>query len=257
MSYLQFNTTLLQSLGRLLRMTNAEIMKATGISNATWYRILARPDEITVQQLMAIANGLHIPARRFFTIDGTNTIGGQDDYIENPYRPCSYDAMALQQLINTRNGTTWQDVANLLGMTRVNLRNSLLSITRLPVARLLKVCEAFGIDPFVAIIDPNPQRGVQREQLDTTQSNFDIALIKQELASIMRELVDTKFKVSMFRKEFEKLDDKYESLVSLLTEALGEDAVIKEYKPIKYRQDNTRQVEQQTENGDLLLPTDQ
>ena len=62
----RLNTTLFSTLGRVLGMSNTELIKATGISNATWYRVMGHPDEITVQQLIAIANGLHIPVRRFF-----------------------------------------------------------------------------------------------------------------------------------------------------------------------------------------------
>lgn len=197
---LQLNTTLITSLGHVLGKTNAELMEAAGVSNATWYRIMGHPEEITVQQLISIANGLCIPVFRFFSIDGVNVIGNKKDYIENPYKPCYYDAEALQTLVNTRSAAIWQDVANSLGITRTNLRNSLLSYTRLPVARFLAACDAFDIEPFIVIVDQNPQyidRGGEKvattalgyrnlPKLDITRTNFDS--IKIELEELKNEL---------------------------------------------------------------------
>ena len=179
---LQLNTTLITSLGHVLGKTNAELMEAAGVSNATWYRIMGHPDEITVQQLISIANGLCIPVFRFFSIDGVNVIGNKEDYIENPYKPCYYDAEALQALISTRSAATWQDVANSLGITRTNLRNSLLSYTRLPLARFLATCNAFDIEPFLVIVDPNTHResnGLRSDMLVpffTSQNDTSIPL---------------------------------------------------------------------------------
>lgn len=205
---LQLNTTLITSLGHVLDKTNAELMEATGISNATWYRIMGHPDEITVQQLISIANGLCIPVFRLFSIDGLNVIGNKEDYIENPYKPCYYDAEALQALINTRSAAIWQDVANSLGITRTNLRNSLLSYTRLPVARFLAACDAFDIVPFLVIVDQNPQyivRGGEKVattalgytniEFDTTRTDFDsirieLAEVKGELERVRRDIAE-------------------------------------------------------------------
>ena len=206
---LRLNTSLITSLGHVLGKTNAELMEATGISNATWYRIMGHPDEITVQQLISIANGLCIPVFRFFSIDGLNVIGNKEDYIENPYKPCYYDAEALQALINKRSAATWQDVANSLGITRTNLRNSLLSYTRLPVARFLAACDAFDIEPFFVIVDQNPQyidRGGEKvattalgytnlSEFDTTRTDFDsvrreLAELKDELERARRDIAD-------------------------------------------------------------------
>ena len=206
---LQLNTTLITSLGHILGKTNAELMEASGVSNATWYRIMGHPDEITVQHLISIANGLCIPVFRFFSIDGVNVIGNKEDYIENPYKPCYYDAEALQALINNRSAATWQEVANSLGITRTNLRNSLLSYTRLPVARFLAACDAFDIEPFLVIVDQNPQyidRGGEKvattalgytnlPEFDTTQTYFnsmrsELAELKDELERARRDIAD-------------------------------------------------------------------
>ena len=71
---LRLNTTLFPSLGKVLGMSNKELMEATGIRNATWYRIMGHPDEITVQQLVSIANKLLIPVKRFFLYDDANMV---------------------------------------------------------------------------------------------------------------------------------------------------------------------------------------
>lgn len=207
---LLLNTTLITSLGRVLGKTNTELMEATSISNATWYRIMGHPDEITVQQLISIANGLCIPVFRFFSIDGVNVIGNKEDYIENPYKPCYYDAEALQSLINTRNDATWQDVANLLGMTRTNLRNSLLSYTRLTVTRFLAACDAFGIEPFLVIVDPNAHRESNGQRSDMLApfitSQNDVPLpenfieMRVEMAELRKQLFDTKQESSILRR---------------------------------------------------------
>ncbi len=215
---LQLNTTLITSLGHVLGKTNAELMEATGVSNATWYRIMGHPDEITVQQLISIANGLCIPVFRFFSIDGVNVIGNQEDYIENPYKPCYYDAEALQALVNTRSAATWQDVANSLGITRTNLRNSLLSYTRLPVARFLAACTAFDIGPFFVIVDQNPQyidRGGEKvattalgyttlPEFDTTRTDFD---------SIRSELAEVKDELKRARRDIAEMSDKLDQML--------------------------------------------
>lgn len=215
---LQLNTTLITSLGHVLGKTNAELMEATGVSNATWYRVMGHPDEITVQQLISIANGLCIPVFRFFSIDGVNVIGNKEDYIENPYKPCYYDAEALQALVNIRSAATWQDVANSLGITRTNLRNSLLSYTRLPVARFLAACNAFDIEPFFVIVDPNPQyidRGGEKvattargytnlPEFDTTRTDFD---------SIRSELAELKDELEMARRDIAEMSEKLDQML--------------------------------------------
>lgn len=207
---LQLNTTLITSLGHVLGKTNAELMEATGVSNATWYRIMGHPDEITVQQLISIANGLCIPVFRFFSIDGVNVIGNKEDYIENPYKPCYYDAEALQALVNTRSAATWQDVANSLGITRTNLRNSLLSYTRLPLARFLATCNAFDIEPFLVIVDPNTHRESNGQRSDmlvpfiTSQNDAPLPEnfieMRIEMAKLRKQLFDIKQENSILRR---------------------------------------------------------
>lgn len=210
---IRLNINLFPALGRVLGMSNTELMEATGIKNATWYRIMGHPDEITVQQLISIANRLCIPVRRFFLYDETNMVGIKDDYIENPYKPCHYDTKNLIHLIDTRAVATWQDVADTLGITRSNLRNSLLLATRLPLGRFLRACEYFGIDPFCVIIDPNPLRVDQRERMNLLATKQEYATIQHDISIIQRELAVFRAEIMNVRRDIARLDKKIDMFI--------------------------------------------
>lgn len=210
---LRLNTTLITSLGRVLGITNTELMEATGIMNATWYRIMGHPDQITVQQLISIANGLRIPVKRFFSIEDTDMVGNKDDYIENPYKPCLYDTKKLLHLIDTCAVATWQDVANTLGISRSNLRNSLLLVTRLPLDRFLTSCEFFGIDPFCVIIDPNPLHINQRERCDVMETRQEYATIQHDISAIQREMAIFRAELINIRHDIAGLSKKFDMIV--------------------------------------------
>lgn len=253
----RLNTTLFSTLGRVLGMSNTELMKATGISNATWYRVMGHPDEITVQQLISIANGLHIPVRRFFLYDDTDMVGGKDDYIENPYRSCFYNTKNLMQFIDTRGVATWEEVANELGMSRSNLRKSLLSVTRLPLTRFLAACEIFGIDPFCAIIDPNPLRVnpierkhtlVSESQYESILANFaitqrELAVFRAEVLNVRRDIVRLEKKIDMI------IDAHYEEIAAVDDEEPTAELTKQTVKEILSREDK-----QLSNNEVLSLP---
>ena len=210
---LRLNTTLITSLGRVLGITNTELMEATGIMNATWYRIMGHPDQITVQQLISIANGLRIPVKRFFSIEDTDMVGNKDDYIENPYKPCLYDTKKLLHLIDTCAVATWQDVANTLGISRSNLRNSLLLVTRLPLDRFLTSCEFFGIDPFCVIIDPNPLHNNQRGRSNVMETMQEYATIQHDISAIQREMAIFRAELINIRRDIAGLSKKIDMIV--------------------------------------------
>ena len=210
---LRLNTTLITSLGRVLGMTNTELMEATGIMNATWYRIMGHPDQITIQQLISIANGLRIPVKRFFSIEDTDMVGNKDDYLENPYKPCLYDTKKLLHLIDTSAVTTWQDVANTLGISRSNLRNSLLLVTRLPLDRFLTSCEFFGIDPFCVIIDPNPLHVNQRGQSYVMETMQEYATIQHDISAIQREMAIFRAEIMNVRRDIADLSKKIDIII--------------------------------------------
>lgn len=153
---IRLNTKLISSISNVLYIPAAEMIKDTGINRATWYNIMARPEAVTIQYLLAIANGLHIPVRRFFSKGKADIIGRRDDYIVDPYLPCRYDDAALQRIVDKRPDATWQKAATATGMTPSRLRDSLLAVTRTPAARFLIVCDVFDIDPFTVLVDPNP-----------------------------------------------------------------------------------------------------
>lgn len=220
----RLNTKLLQTLGKVLDMTNTELMEATGIKNSTWYRIMGNPDEMTIQQILSIANGLHIPVTWFFSIGDTDIICKKGEYIRHSYKNCYYNSEALASFVNTRSIATWQSIANSLGMTRTNLRNSLLSITRLPVARLLTVCNVFDMDPFYFIIDPNPPHADQREKEKTIATMREYETILANIAAMKREIVYFKVLLEETRREIAELGKKLDAV-----------AVDNEVQPIAWR----------------------
>ena len=167
MKAIRLNTKLIGCLDSVIFMTAAEMMKAAKIPSTTWYAIMKKPADITVQHLLAIANGLHVPVRRFFSTEKTDMIGKRDDYIAETFLPCHYDADALQELVSKRADATWQKAAEATGITRDNLRKSLLAVRRTPVERFLTVCEAFSVDPFTILVDPNPRASRKRKPSDT------------------------------------------------------------------------------------------
>lgn len=209
----RLNISLIISLGRVLGMTNTELMNATGIMNATWYRIIGHPEQITVQQLISIANGLSIPVRRFFLYDDTDMVGNKDYYIENPYNQCYYNTKSLLHLIETHAVATWQNVADTLGISRSILRNSLLLNTRLPLDRFLKACDVFGIDPFCIIIDPNPLQKEQKKRMDLITTNEEYAEVQRDISIIKREMTIFRADVMYIRRAISRLEKKIDIFI--------------------------------------------
>lgn len=161
MDKVKLNIQLITSLADALYVSPSVIMSASGIANSTWYRIMQQPDILTIQHLLGIANGMHIPVKRFFYTGNMLMVGHRDDYITDPYIPCRYDAEALQEFVATTDSATWLQAAKEIGVTRDNLRHSLLGERRTPVIRFLGVCNVFGISPFRFLVDPNPESSVK------------------------------------------------------------------------------------------------
>ena len=152
----KLNIKLVGTLSSVLYIPAGEILASTGITTGTFYRIKNNPEILTIQQLLSIANGLHVPVRHFFYTGNTYVIGHRDDYITEPYLECSYDSERLQEFVSNTDSATWKHASEILGITRDNLRNSLLGARRTPVMRFLQVCAIFGINPFTILVDPNP-----------------------------------------------------------------------------------------------------
>ena len=185
--------------------TNAMIA-ATAIPTSTWYYMMKNPEEITIKQLLAIANGLHIPVRRLFYTGRTYTIGKREDYITDDFMPCSYDGKVLQRIVSTRPDATWEKASKATGVTPTNLRNSLTSKTTTAVTRLLVVCEAFDIDPFTILIDPNPLYDNKKENAIATSGEYETILAK--IAALQHEMANHKALLEDIRHAIAELSKK-------------------------------------------------
>ena len=173
-------------------MPSFKIREAVDIPRSTWYDIMKKPDAITIEQLLAIANGLHVPVRRFFYTEENNGFGHRDDYIINNYQNCYYDAVALKDFVRNRPDVTWQKGAKATGMSYQHLQKSLLSETRLPVARLLTFCETFETDPFTIIIDPNHNEDQEITAHTVSESISEIQLNTYLIVNLDRVLYISK-----------------------------------------------------------------
>lgn len=199
METVHLNTKLLCNLDNILFLSSVKIREATGIKTTTWYALMQKPEKITIQQLLALANGLHIPVRRFFSTSKTDIVGKRSDYVVEEYTPCRYDSDALQKLVDRSPDITWKKASCATDVTRDNLRRSLLGIRRTPVTRFLKTCDALEIDPFEILIDPNHEK-VQNKRIGTDTSN-----LTENIAALRRELKQLSATVDDLTKKFEAL----------------------------------------------------
>ena len=213
MNTIRLNTQLIKTLSDVILMPSTRIMKYTGIPNSTWYYITDHPEGISIQQLLQLSNRLHIPVRRFFSDGMADLIGRREDYIIEPYKECRYDDASLQNLVNASPSATWQRAAKAIGMSRSRLRDSLLAVTRTPVVRFLKVCEAFDIDPFTILIDPNQSPRVRRRpQTAGAQAAGDKAL-KDDVMSLTKRIEDLNAAVSNITEKYEDLLKRHTALL--------------------------------------------
>lgn len=209
MRNLRLNKKLICNLSSVLLIPAADVIKATGIANSTWYNMMQRPDGITIQQLLAIANGLHIPVRRLFSSGHAHVIGKRDDYIVEPYQLCRYDENTLHEFVNTRHDATWKAAAEMVGMSYSRLRNSLLAVTRTPVERFLTVCQVFDIDPFTILCDPNPElvkRQPRCKKQDTAGMREEIASLRENIKALSAAVEDLTEKYLKLLADHQELD---------------------------------------------------
>lgn len=208
MDTIRLNAKLIASLGEAKFLSVGEMIDATINNKSTWYRILKTPEKITLQQLLAIANGLHIPVRRFFLTDGKEAVVKRcEDYIVDDYQPCGYDADALRRMVESRHDATWQKAAAATGITRDNLKNSLLAVRRTPVTRFLDACQALKIDPFTILLDPNPEPKPKGRRAPTADSplHAEVKLLRRDLESLNRVVDDLKQKYESLLRDHEAL----------------------------------------------------
>lgn len=199
---IRLNVHLLSTLPRVVRMTHNEVAKASGISIACWYRLVKDPNKITVQQLLGLANGLHIPVSRFFSSGKTDIIGVREDYIMTAnYQNCYYDSDAIRQRIGKGTATSWNDAASAVGMHWTNVSSSLLAVSRTPMARLISLCETFGFGLFDFLVDPNKetQKGVTRD------ARTEIEGLREEIRALAATVSNLAEKYERLEKENERL----------------------------------------------------
>lgn len=152
------NTKLIANLNKVVRVTHDELSGKTGLSIATWYRIYKNPGIITVPQLLALANGLHIPVRRFFSTRDLLFVGKREDYVVEPYAPCYYDGEAAAASIGRNTNITKRAASATIGVHWVRVTDALRGTRRLTVAQLLRFCHTYKLNIFDFIIDPNARK---------------------------------------------------------------------------------------------------
>ncbi len=214
MTAIRLNTKLISMLHRVLFVPPSDIMHAANIPKSTWYRIMQSPELITIQQLLGIANGLHIPVRRFFSQGHTDVIGRRDNYVTDPYAVCRYDSDALQKLVASRAVTTWQQMADATSISRTNLRRSLTAETRTPVERFLIICRICTIDPFSILVDPNPEIDTSRPKKKNSRNAGDTP------EDLLRDVKDLYQRVEKLEDRLDATLAKYNDLLKAHTELL-------------------------------------
>ena len=204
----RLNVKLLSTLNSVLYMQAADLRKAAGIAKSTWYDVMRKPDEITVQYLLSIANGLHIPVRRFFCAGRSSAAVKREDLVAEPYDDCYYAGDALRDMINERQDATWKRAGEIAGMNYQSIQKSLSSETRTPVVRFLAVCEAFGIDPFTILVDPNPEPGRRRKG-----GGRDDRALLTEIAGLREDVGRLSGTVEEITGKYRELLEKYDGLL--------------------------------------------
>lgn len=207
---IQLNELLLKNLHKVLGMPHADIAIAAGIAVTTWYRLIKEPQRFTVQQLLNLANGLHIPVNKFLYSPSAD-LGTLEDYVVNyDYKNCYYDIEAVRKLMKEKATISWSDAAEVTGVNVLRVKESLLAVHRLPVSRLIIFCDAFDLDLFDYIVDPNkPEtpRGQSGETTPPSPVSFgvrtnprDFIDMRLEIVELRKQLFDTKQEMSILRR---------------------------------------------------------
>jgi len=211
MNTVRLNTKLLGSLCTVLRMSASELIDLSHIPCTTWYSMMSKIEGITIQQLLAIANGAHVPVRRFFSFDKADVVGRREDYVTEPYLPCHYEGDVLKQLVSTNPDATWQKAAKATGMNYSRLKDSMLAVRRTPVIRFLTVCEAFAIDPFKILIDPNPEQKKGRKA-PAVHASAEVTALRAEVTTLHSDINDLRATVATLMAKYEALLAEHERL---------------------------------------------
>lgn len=215
MKKIRLNTTLLGMLHTVLSMSSNKLGRSSGISSSSWTDLKKDFGKISIRNLLAIANGQHIPVRRFFSSEEINHIGVRSDYVVEEYQQCLYQPEQLERIINGRDGMTWSRVASIVGMSYQGLSKSMRSMSASsPVQRLLDVCEILKIDPFTILIDPNKER-TDEEKLP------DVAIEKepQDIEELQKEMERLHGIVSRLTEDMHELFSRIDKVESYIVRA--------------------------------------
>lgn len=208
---MQLNENLLKGLPRILCVTHSEISAKSNIAIATWYRIFKTPSKITVQQLLDLANGLHVPASRFMINESMDDLGERKDYIvTNGYKKCYYDSDTVRKVVSSGIFSTYRYDPPIAGMRPNRVKDRLLMIHHLPVTRLLLFCSTLNLNPFEFIVDPNTFTEAN-EQANTTSTPYqemsfkdtiseDYLAMRLQLYDLRKQIFDTKQEISILRR---------------------------------------------------------
>lgn len=218
---MQLNEKLLKELPRILNMTNGAISEMSNIAISTWYRIVQTPSKISVHQLIDLANGLHIPVSHFFSAEHSNEIGKRDDYIVgNNFKECYYNGEAIQKVVKSGVVSSYKDAATSVGVHPNRVKESLLAVHRLPVTRLLNFCNAFTLNFFEFIVDPNLETdsGVLDSRLGTPLlvKPFKNNLAEEylmEMQKLRAQLLNTQFELDAVRRNQDNNNDMKENVI--------------------------------------------
>lgn len=208
---MQLNENLIKELPRVLRMTHSEISALSDIAIATWYRIVKTPSKISVQQLIDLANGLHIPVSRFLSKDDLGVIGRREDYIIfKDYLDCFFNRDAVQKTIDSGVVSSYREAATKVGLHPNRIKESLLAIHRLPVTRLLNFCSTFNLNFADFVVDPNTpvnlRERARTEALNYLDSNAentlpeDLLAMRLEMVKLRQQLFYTKHELDTLRQ---------------------------------------------------------
>lgn len=206
----RLNETLIKNICSIFPQPRAEIISAMGFKPSTFYDMKKKTDKITIEQILAISNGLHIPVRRLFSSGRETVIGQKEDYVVEPYAECSFNEKGIEEFIAGHRKATWKAASEAVNMTWQGLRESMLSGRRLPVARFLNICKRFGIDPFSIIIDPNPEQPKKPALRNATAGYPDG---KAEIAALRKDVDALSKTVADLSSKYEELFQRYEDLL--------------------------------------------
>ncbi len=228
MKNIRLNAELVKNICSLFPQPRADVIKATGIPPSTFYDMKKNTGDITIGQILSIANGLHIPVRRLFSVGNETFVGQKEDYVAEPYLTCSYNEKGIEEYINTHRKATWKAASQAVGMTWQGLRESLLSGRRFPVARFLSICNRLNIDPFSILIDPNPEKKKSRRAAVPVASPSAAVPVASPYAAVpvasptgtLPDIAALNKRMAALETTVSELKSKYESLLESHKELL-------------------------------------